>query len=213
MPSVLPQTIISPGAQALGLSLQPRTPPGGAAHSYALIDLFTTQDGSWEPNAKPYSVPAWARVKYLKPAGHPQYFDDAGGNHHLFARVEDEQGIPIALPIRFWSVGGEQITTRLTGEKKSGWANLPIWSSFDPATTRGPWLWGPDGALAVAAGGGLPFNQHVSCFAVWRRGKLDAPTPEQPLRMAPVWAEIDALQQGLDALKRAVREVESEHVH
>jgi hypothetical protein len=208
MPSVLPQTMISPGAQALGLSLQSRTPPAGATYAYALIDLFTTQDGSWEPDQKPYSVPAWARTKYLKPAGYPQYFDDAGGNHHLFARVEDEQGNPIALPIRFWSAGGENITTRLTGEKKSGWANLPIWSSFDPATMRGPWLWGPDGALAVASGGGLPFNQHVSCFAVWRRVKLDAPTPEPPLHMAAVWAEINALQQRLDALKRAVREVE-----
>jgi hypothetical protein len=175
-------TLISIGAIKLGLSATPRAPLPGAAHAYELRHLFTTQNGSWDPSGRPYDVPDWARLAYLKAPNDPQYFDDAGGDHHLFARVEDEQGNPLPTPIRFWSRDGQHIESKSTADKKSGWANIPIWSSFSPdRAEQGPWLWGPDGALAVAVadGGGLPNNEHVSSFAVWRRVALST-GPEQP---------------------------------
>lgn len=172
-------TLISPGAVKLGLTATSRAPLPGAAYTYALRHLFTTQTGSWDPSGRPYDVPDWARSAYLRVPNHPQYFDDAGGDHHLFARVEDEQGNPIPTVIRFWSRDGQHIDSKSTGDKKSGWANIPIWSTFNPARgERGPWLWGPTNALAVADGGGLPNNEHVSSFAVWRR--VAVTSPEQP---------------------------------
>ena len=179
MPSAT-ATLISPGAIKLGLSAAPRNALPGAVHTYELRHLFTTQQGSWDPAGRPYDVPDWARSAYLKPGNAPDYFDDAGGDHHLFARVEDEAGTPIPATIRFWSRDGLHIDSKSTGDKKSGWANIPIWSTFNPDRgERGAWLWGPDGALAVADGGGLPNNEHVSSFAVWRRVAVTT-NPEQP---------------------------------
>ena len=179
MPSAT-ATLISPGAIKLGLSAAPRNALPGAVHTYELRHLFTTQTGSWDPAGRPYDVPDWARSAYLKPGNAPDYFDDAGGDHHLFARVEDESGTPISATIRFWSRDGLHIDSKATGDKKSGWANIPIWSTFNPDRgERGAWLWGPDGALAVADGGGLPNNEHVSSFAVWRRVAIAA-NPDQP---------------------------------
>src|SRR5690606_29859251 len=50
---------------------------------YLVKDVFTTRNGSWEPIALPGSVPQWARDEYLKPANAPDYFAEAGGDHHL----------------------------------------------------------------------------------------------------------------------------------
>ena len=156
---------ISDGARLLGLK-----PEGGDGGNYELLDLFTTQGGSWEADSRPYSVPGWAREAYLRPGGAADYFDDGGADHHLFARVVDEAGVAVATKIRFWSGPGvDEQLTRSTGEKKSGWISHPIWASFVPLRgERGAWAWGPVGADAVT-GGGLPANVHVSAFAVWRK--------------------------------------------
>jgi len=114
-------TPISPGAIQLGLSAAPRNTPAGATHAYALYHLFTTENGRWDPSGRPYDLPDWARAAYLKAPNDPQYFDDAGGDHHLFARVEDEQGNPLSVQIRFWSRDGQHIESKPTGDKKSGW--------------------------------------------------------------------------------------------
>lgn len=165
----------SQGTQRLGLIAAARNTVPGATSAYELIRLFTTQSGRWDSTGMAYDLPHWARDAYLKSIHHPQHFDDAGGDHHLFARVEDEQGNPIPTKIRFWSRDGQHIECKSTGDKKSGWASIPIWASFNPERgERGPWLWGPDGALAVADGGGLPNNLHVSSFAVWRRVAVTA---------------------------------------
>lgn len=147
---------------------------------YRLKDLFTTCRGSWEPSGQPGERPQWARDAYLRPAGAPDYFDDAGGDHHLFARVLDLEGKPVTSEnlIIGWSDGfallgqpdfAQHINLRMTPKAKSGWANQPIWTSFCPERNEsGPWCWCPTGAADVVVGGGLPNNVHISTFAVWQ---------------------------------------------
>lgn len=169
---------------------RPDRPPGDPV--YRLIDLFTTNTGSWEPSDKLGSVTHWAREKYLRPMGASDFFDDAGGDHHLFARVLDAGGQPIVQEklIRYWSDGFERLGdanytgfVHATPKQHSGWANQPIFNSFNPERgERGAWCWCPAGAADVVCGGGLPNNHHVSFFAVWQAqpredtGPRDRPT-------------------------------------
>jgi hypothetical protein len=159
------------------LAERPDKPTGDVL--YVLKDLFTTLNGSWEPIALPGSVPQWARDEYLKPFDAPDYFDDAGGDHHLFAAVIGLDGKFVKnQDIIYWSDGFEMLgdsaydgyVHRLTKEK-SGWANIITGpgSSFVPERDEsGPWCWAPVGAAEVICGGGLPANHHISFFAVWQ---------------------------------------------
>ncbi len=145
---------------------------------YRLTDLFTTQSGSWEPSDRRGAVPSWARERYLRPLSAPDFFDDAGGDHHLFARVLDVDGNPVVADnlVRYWSDGFERLGepgyngyVRMTPKRASGWANQPVFNSFSPERGEtGAWCWCPEGAADVVCGGGLPNNEHVSMFAVWK---------------------------------------------
>jgi hypothetical protein len=164
----------------------PDKPDDPEALVFLIKDIFTTRNGVWEPDGEPGSVPAWARADYLRPIGAPDYFDDAGGDHHLFAAVIGPDGTLMRNQrIAFWSDGLEQATlTTYRGfiyrdtKAHSGWANVVIGpgSSFVPERGEsGPWCWAPVGAAEVMCGGGLPALHHISTFAVWqavRRGDL-----------------------------------------
>lgn len=155
---------------------RPDRPAGDTV--YRLVDLFTTNGGSWDPSDRLGSVTSWARAKYLRPLGASDFFDDAGGDHHLFARVLDANGQPIITEelICFWSDGFDRLADtgyagffHATPKRHSGWANQPIFDSFNPERgERGAWCWCPEGAADVVCGGGLPNNHHVSFFAVWQ---------------------------------------------
>ncbi len=158
---------------------------------YRVKDIFTTRDGSWEPSATPGAVNSWARDEYLKPWGAADYFDDAGADHHLFARVLDLDGNPIKErdSILYWSDGFDKLGdpnyngyVKQTPKQKSGWSNIVIFSGYVPERKEiGPWSWCPVGAADVVVGGGLPTNWHVSIFVVWQAEKRSAtPTSEQP---------------------------------
>ena len=159
------------------LMARPDQPTGDVV--YILKDLFTTASGSWEHSDLPGSVPEWARDEYLKPAGASDYFDDAGGDHHLFAAVIGLDGKLVRNhEIVYWSDGFEMLgdpdyegyVRRMTKER-SGWANVITGpgSSFVPERNEsGPWCWAPAGASEVVCGGGLPLNHHISFFAVWQ---------------------------------------------
>lgn len=175
----LPAPRISEGAARLNLILAQHQAPAGADVAYILKDVFTTIDGSWEPSTHPYSIPQWARDAYLRPAGAADAFDEAGGAQHLFGRIEDEQGRMLVGNMRYWTADGAHLDIKSTGEKRSGWANLPIYASFVPERgERGPWNYSPAGRNVVqwVEGAGLPSKQHVSLFAVWRL----CPLPTQP---------------------------------
>ena len=160
---------------------------------YRVHDIFTTRDGSWEPSSAYGSLPQWARDSYLRPWGAPDYFDDAGGDHHLFARVLDLDGNPLKERdlICYWSDGfarlgdaGYQGYVHMTPKEGSGWANNVIFNSYDPEGGGvGAWCWCPVGAADVVVGGGMPHNHHISTFAVWQaqpRSDGNGPTPAEP---------------------------------
>lgn len=163
---------------------------------YVVKDIFTTRDGSWEATDLPGGCPQWARDAYLKPWGAPDYFDDAGADHNLFALVLDVDGNPIkGKGIIFWSDGFDKLgdsayedyTMRET-KQGSGWANIPVFNHYAPDLDEvGAWCWAPFGPAEVVQGGGLPWNRHISTFAVWQavpRDQLEGPeepeTPELP---------------------------------
>ena len=166
---------------------RPDKPAGDVV--YRIKDIFTTRDGSWEPSSVPGSVPQWARDKYLRPWGAEDYFDDAGGDHGLFARVLDLDGKPITTQdlIIGWSDGfqllgqpdfASHINLTMTPKERSGWANQPIWNSYVPERGEtGAWCWCPRGAADVVVGGGMPSNWHVSFFAVWQAEPRQIVTP------------------------------------
>lgn len=152
---------------------------------YVIKDLFTTRDGSWDRSDNLGSADPWARESYLKPSGHPDYFDDAGGATHLFAAVIGLDGrLQRGHACYFWSDGFAKLADNTyTGyriqhtKEKSGWANLFMAASSSYAPERGesgPWCWCPAGAADVVCGGGLPARQHISTFAVWQAVRWEA---------------------------------------
>ena len=154
---------------------------GDAETVYVVKDIFTTRDGSWEPgDVKPGSLPQWARDSYLRPFGAPDYFDDAGGDHHLFGRVEDQEGNPLPeAQIVFWSDGldkiGDKDYTGWVGQDtkpKSGWTNLVMYASSSYIPDRGEcgsWSMMKGSAPSeVVTCMGMPNQWHVSTFVVFQ---------------------------------------------
>lgn len=181
------------------LNLQVRTlaerpdKPGGDI-VFLVKDIFTTRDGSWEGSEQVGAVNSWARDAYLKPWGAPDYFDDAGADHHLFAAIVGLDGqLMRDQPVIFWSDGFEKLgdptysdyVLRQT-KTHSGWANIvtgPGANYVPERGERGPWCWAPVGASEVVCGGGMPAKQHVSMFVVWqavRRSDVEKPQPPTP---------------------------------
>jgi hypothetical protein len=159
------------------LEQRPDQPSGDTIHM--VKDVFTTRDGVWQPSTEIGSINDWAVADYLRPLGAPDYFDDAGGAHHLFAAILGQDGQLIRnAEIRFWSDGFAQLgnpnyqgyVVRQTKEH-SGWINIPLepGSAYMPSRgERGPWCWAPAGPSEVVCGGGMPYKLHVSMFVVWQ---------------------------------------------
>ena len=183
---------------------------------YRLKDLFTTCEGKWEPSNDMGSVPQWARDAYLRPWGADDYFDDAGGAQHLFARVLDVEGKPVKTDnlIIGWSDGfhllgqpnfAQYISMTMTPKEKSGWANQPIWNKFYPENgERGAWCWCPRGASDVVWGGGLPDGHHISTFAVWQ-AESGGPIPDLESLRRVAWQAHGLAYPGETAFVRYAR--------
>ena len=162
--------------QVLGLAVTPKT----GDKIYLLKDFWTTAYGSWErgqnPDKSQVEIESWAKTDYLKPFGAPDYFDDAGADHHLFGAVIGSDGkLKRDFPFRFWTPQYNGNEAKATTKHNSGWCNTAVSpdASFNPAGLQsGPWAWRPDMPLAEAiVGGGMPVvgagKWHVSFFAVW----------------------------------------------
>lgn len=174
-----------------GIDERPDHPPAQDDITYIIKDIFTTRDGQWDPADIVGSVDQWARDAYLKPMGAPDFFDDAGADHHLFAAIIGLDGqLMRDTEIIYWSDGFDKLgdpayneyVSRLT-KTHSGWANIPLSPGANYVPERGesgPWCWTPRGAAEVICGGGMPAKQHISFFVVWQAVKKSAVQPEQP---------------------------------
>lgn len=154
---------------------------------YVLKNMFTTLNGSWEVGSQGnsvYAIPGWARNIYLRPWGADDYFDDAGADHHILVRVEDADGKVLKRSIKFATSDGQNSMVRNTGEKRSGWTNLPVYNSFSPERgENGGWEVSVNATMPseTVVCGGLPGNLHVSTFLVFRYQDLtwnDPPPPD-----------------------------------
>jgi hypothetical protein len=167
--------------QIVPYTARPGLDPRDFLIAYRIKHVFTTLLGSWEPSEERGAIESWARELYLQPQDTPDYFDEAGGDHHLFAAVLGLDGkLDRTITFKFWSDGLECLTDpgytgfiRVAPKPRSGWANIPIYgggSSYVPERgEHGPWCWTVgNGAGDVMVGGGLPANQHVSTFVVWQ---------------------------------------------
>ena len=131
---------------------------------YILVDAWTTIDGQWYVSDSPYSVPKWAVEDYAI-AG------ELGGSQHLYVRVLDENG---HVDFNAFVVFRNNGTLETRGvERKSGFANLPVWNVFYPDQGQnGGWETGvvvPGDTEFGLQGGGLPYALHVSLFAVYQK--------------------------------------------
>jgi hypothetical protein len=184
--------------QARKIADRPDRVPAGDT-IYVIKDIFTTRDGSWEPSSVYGSVDQWARDTYLKPFGDPEYFDDAGADHHLFAAILDKDGKLLKnMDMLYWSDGFAQLGNPTYNgyvqgsngfryprtKERSGWANIVLdpGSNYVPERGEtGPWCWVPYGLPAeVMCGGGMPAKQHISVFVVWQAVAATASGPTSP---------------------------------
>lgn len=177
---------ISEGAKRLNLTIVNK-----GSGVYELIDLFTTQDGSWEPSSKPFSVPSWALV-YLPG------FTSAGAATHALVRVEDANRKPITIDVKFGNI------VVSTAGKPEMWAVQQINGSYKPEQgEHGWWSIDFDGALHRIEGIGLPLNNHVSIFAVYRQ--VQPPRPDGGKIEIPV----EALRKAQNAARELVSALEA----
>lgn len=156
---------LSVEAQKFNITIQPCTANPGET-VYRVKDIWTTRDGSWDVSSKPGTLPQWARDAYLSSA-----FDDAGADHHLFGGVQRDGRMVSSFPIEFYTWTDNKNYTVMNAKARSGWANVVMSSGaryFPDQQQRGPWAWRPAGVKAdLVVGGGMPFQWHVSWFAVW----------------------------------------------
>lgn len=188
---------ISPAIQKLNARVVPHQATPGQKY-YRLYDFFTTQDGQWDTSAAAYSIPQWARDTYLRPWGAPDYFDDAGGDHHLFGAIYDPatKQTNKAAAIRYWTHTDNANHTVQPVKIKSGWANIVVYNKFYPDKGEtGAWSWRPEVAgvpADVVMGGGMPYGLHVSFFATWElataSGTEQPPTTDQRIVKLETWA-------------------------
>lgn len=128
---------------------------------YQVVEMFTTHYGSWEVvRQDPYSVPQWARDQYLKPFGAPDYHHDAGGDHHVFVRLEDVNGSPVSDVVVFQQRNAEELGERVFTSSAHGWANYVLWPDLIVNVRV-------DGQ--TVSGVRMPANnEHVSIWIVYR---------------------------------------------
>ena len=132
-----------------------------------VIDRFTTRDGRWEVDNRPYGLTKEAFDKYGS--------DDIpgkGGASHIFVKVKP------GIAVRFYTKDAITPQHEIRNTDMWGWANMNLWksSAYWPPNV-GPWFVYV-GGVEVASGLGLPEGLHVSTFLIL--GEDDAVVPAPP---------------------------------
>jgi hypothetical protein len=118
-----------------------------------VVDRFTTRDGLWEVDPRPYGLTKEDLEEYGS-----WDIPGMGAAAHLFVKAKPGD------TVRFNTVDGNNPNAFLVGE--SGWINFPIFaSSAFWGVDGGPWIaWVNN--VEVARGLGLPDGLHVSTFLI-----------------------------------------------
>lgn len=132
-----------------------------------VIDRFTTRDGKWEVDDRPFGLTKEAFDKYIS-----WNIPGKGGAAHLFVYA------PVSSEIRFYTSDGKNLEYRyITGQ---GWCDFPMFdSSAFWGKDNGPWSVSVND-VEVARGLGLPEGYHVSTFLIVDdvdEGSQPTPTP------------------------------------
>lgn len=157
---------------------------------WRIIAAWITVNGSWE------TAPTWAR-KYQR--------DTLGGDHHAYCRALFEDG-SVAGQAGFLLSWPDGQDGRLP--EPDGWANWPLYASYDPRQGPGPYAVKKFGNAEALTGLGLPVmlpwatggmeaegGHHVSFFCVWQEMEPEPPPP--PPTPGPKWERYDLRVFGL----------------
>lgn len=171
-----------------GLTIQRLTRSTPALHektAYVVRDLFTVsaRDDGGCPGID--AIPPWASQEYLIPSLGPDGDSGKSGLARIYAAVRSRDGFLIpAKEIVFTRDGFHALRTADSGRRvlrytdtESRWAHLDLdaQDAYSPLRNQtGPWCWAPNGAVEAVCGGGLPFGEPVSIFAVWEPVRLRA---------------------------------------
>lgn len=118
-----------------------------------VVDRFTTRDGLWEVDTRPYGLTKEALEKYSS-----LDIPGKGAASHIFVKTKPGDAVHFVTD-------DEQHYQRVFADS-AGWANFPMWKSaaYWPPNV-GPWRVHV-GDVEVARGLGLPEGLHVSTFLI-----------------------------------------------
>jgi hypothetical protein len=137
-----------------------------------VIDRFTTRDGKWEVDNRPYGLTKEALDKYgsLDIPG-------KGGASHIFVKAKPGD------IVHFNTSDDKNRNSVITDGK--GWANFPMWkTSAHWPPNVGPWKVDV-GNVNVASGLGLPEGLHVSTFLIVEDEDVDEGSQPEPPILVP----------------------------
>ena len=152
---------ISNGAEVAGVTVT------GTPNRYRVKDVFTTHNGSWQPDENDvYSLPDWA----FEQPDHP------GGAEHIYVRMAAATPENMPLP---WVTFAISIVSMPQMLSRYRWTNMPTLNTYSPPAQSGwrHWL-EEDGQIVL--GGGLPNGEHVSLFVIWELNIEPDEEPDEP---------------------------------
>jgi hypothetical protein len=118
-----------------------------------VIDRFTTRDGRWEVDERPYGLTKEMYDKYKD-----WNIPGRGGAQHIFVyRYDDELFVLGNDAVEFFTPDGKNSETRWTDS--TGWCNFPVFGDGWSVRVNG---------VVIAENLGLPNGLHVSTFLVTR---------------------------------------------